>query len=76
MSDFRLPTAKEMDSLVDPRVPEPGPTIDAIAFPDTPVDANFWTSTLNGANAWTTDFRDGTTLGPYQSDHARVRCVR
>ena len=33
---WRLPTVKELSTLVDYSVPPPGPTIDAAAFPNTP----------------------------------------
>jgi len=43
-SGWRLPTYKELQTLVDPRVATPGPTIDQAAFPSTPA-AYFWVST-------------------------------
>jgi hypothetical protein len=53
-------------------------TIDAYAFPDTPVDAAYWTSTPAGANAhWTVDFRTGVTAKVSEpSTGAYVRCVK
>jgi hypothetical protein len=41
---WRLPTKLELESLVDPRIAPPGPTIDRTVFPDTNGD-RFWTST-------------------------------
>jgi hypothetical protein len=65
----RLPTLKELLSLVDEDVHEEYEgtkrvlkAIDQRAFPDTPVNVPYWTSTKEGAdNAWTVNFADGTT---------------
>ena len=40
---FRLPTERELSSIVDFTVAPPGPTIDGTAFPNTPAEA-FWTT--------------------------------
>jgi len=77
--DFRLPTAKEMDSLVDFAVPPMGPTIDGAAFPNTPTDPTtdkFWSSTTYEGHAWCTYFYDGSSLAYDLTDYGRVRCVR
>ena len=63
-ADWRLPTAKELESLVDYGVLFPGPMIDAAWFPYTPGDA-FWSSSpyVGYANsAWYVNFSDGFVL--------------
>jgi hypothetical protein len=77
-SDWRLPTAIELISLVDFTKASPGPTIDGIAFPGTPADW-FWTATpLVGVPtaAWSVTFDTGDTSYNTISDTWRVRCVR
>ena len=75
---FRVPTLKELESLIDLTVTLP--SIDQKAFPSTPADW-FWTSSPFGGWssiwAWNVSSSDG-----YSNDHAvmldfyRVRCVR
>lgn len=78
----RLPTLKELLSLVDEDVHEEYEgtqrvlkAIDQRAFPNTPVDAPYWTSTEEGTSAWTVDFRTGETQLALKTDTRRVRCV-
>jgi len=74
--DWRLPSMKETQTLVDERRLQP--SIDIFAFPDTPAEW-FWSSTpiaTHPDQAWCTSYTDG-----YASIHAgaelhRVRCVR
>jgi hypothetical protein len=76
-SGFRLPTVKELASLVDLTVTS-GPMIDQTAFPDTPTFL-FWTSTrLAGApeNVWCINFSSGYWNFDLTIPHFRVRCVR
>jgi hypothetical protein len=78
---WRLPTRIELFSLLDFTKGEPGPTLDAAAFPDTPNEP-FWSSTpiASGCDsACVVDFRTGRTH--YASVDAsgsvlRVRCVQ
>ena len=42
--DWRLPTIKELSTLVDSSIPYPGPTINTSYFPDT-VASSYWSST-------------------------------
>jgi|WetSurMetagenome_2_1015567.scaffolds.fasta_scaffold467170_2 hypothetical protein len=76
-SGFRLPTVKELASLVDLTVTS-GPTINQAAFPGTPAES-FWTSTrYDGVvpNPYFVRFGDGSfTTGDVRYDY-RVRCVR
>lgn len=77
-TDWRLPTAIELVSLVDFTVKTPGPTIDVIAFPNTPGDW-FWSATpLAGSpsSAWVVTFYSGDTNSNVGTDPFRVRCVR
>jgi hypothetical protein len=80
-----VPTVKDLLTIVDeePHQEYEGRSIvtkmiDAYAFPDTPVDAAYWTSTPAGANAhWTVDFRTGVTAKVSEpSTGAYVRCVK
>ncbi|HEY3451067.1 MAG TPA: DUF1566 domain-containing protein [Myxococcales bacterium] len=67
-SGWRLPTKHELETLVDIRVAAPGPTIDPVAFPNTP-GKPFWTST----KSMTVNFGIGSTL--YEAP-CHIRCVR
>lgn len=67
---WRLPAIAELQSIMD--VTRARPSIDAVAFPNTP-GVPFWSASTGG---WTLDFGYGMT-GPYASTSAqRVRCVR
>jgi uncharacterized protein DUF1566 len=74
--DWRLPTLKELQTLVDDRRLQP--SIDIVAFPDCPAEW-FWSSTpiqFPPSESWATSYTDG-----YASIHANdelqlVRCVR
>ena len=75
---WRLPTVKELQSLVDIRAVNPA--IDTTAFPSTPVDY-FWSSSphvLDAGRVWAVSFNDGSAPnGGYNpAASARVRCVR
>jgi hypothetical protein len=79
-SGLRLPTGKELRSIVDFTVGPPGPTIDQTAFPGTPAE-RFWTSSpyvgaSAYASAWVVLFSDGTSNYQDKSNSYRVRCVR
>jgi hypothetical protein len=76
-SGFRLPTVKELRSLVDHTVTS-GPTIDQVAFAGTPASA-FWTSSRyvsSSSNVWGVHFGDGTSTDLGAGDLHWVRCVR
>jgi hypothetical protein len=76
-SGWRLPSKKELETLVDFGVAKPGPTVDSTAFPGAPAQA-FWTSTSlawSADYAWTVDFGYGGSLGYVTTDTDRVRCV-
>jgi hypothetical protein len=76
---WRLPTRIELTSLIDFTVvipPQTNSTIDATAFPGTPL-APFWTSSAAVGNPgffWDVDFSNAGT--GFSSGMARARCVR
>jgi Protein of unknown function (DUF1566) len=77
-SDWRLPTADELQTLVDYSVAYPGPTIDSTWFPNTVGDV-YWTSSPYVGNsnvAWFVVFYDGYVNGYNRSDYDYVRLVR
>lgn len=70
---WRLPTLKELQTLVDPA--HLAPAVDTQAFPDTPND-RFWTATITGGdNRSYVDFLTGAT-GPADLGQGLVRCVQ
>ena len=77
-ADWRLPTAKELASLVDYGLAFPGPTIDAAWFPNTVGDA-FWSSSpdVGGAySAWGVGFYNGYVYDGGRYYSLPVRLVR
>jgi hypothetical protein len=74
---WRLPTMREILTIVDLSVAPPGPTIDTAAFPGTPGDF-FWSSTpysgLPGS-AWSAHFYYGFAYGNTMTDMSYARCV-
>jgi len=75
-SDWRLPTVKELSSIVDFTVA--GPAINQTAFPSTPAD-RFWTSSPyagSSGNAWNVSFLLGDSSSYDVGNDYRVRCVR
>jgi len=83
VSGWRVPTKKELETLVDRRAQLTSPTIDTTAFPSTP-SAYFWTSTpYSGAVgdagpetfAWVVGFAAGDSDYGNTSTAYNVRCV-
>lgn len=75
-SGFRVPTMKELQTLVDDRHFEPA--IDVEAFPDAPSES-FWSSSAwSGTTelAWYVRFDSGGALYDVARESMRVRCVR
>lgn len=76
---WRLPTIKELQSIVDDRVPNPGPTIDPI-FMNTMTNRSYWSSTPGRAHdpmfAFSLAFGDGSTSVDPVSAMGTARCVR
>jgi hypothetical protein len=78
LSGWRLPTYKELSSIVDFTVASPGPAINQTAFPNTPADY-FWTSSPYAGSAgmaWDVNFKLGVSSYYGLGSDLRVRCVR
>ena len=77
-TDWRLPTIKELTTLVDSNIPYPGPTINTVYFPDT-VASYYWSSTTDAdysSYAWYVYFSYGG-IGSYSKSYLYyVRAVR
>ncbi len=83
---WRLPSRKELHSIVDYSIPSPGPAIVQTVFPNTPPSSFYWTSTTVALNsglplAWHvffggTGFSISFTLKEESSSPIYVRCVR
>ena len=77
-SDWRLPTIKELSSLVNSGIPYPGPTIDTTWLPRT-VSFNYWSSTTDVyhvSTAWHVYFSSGYLNALYKSYSIYVRAGR
>ena len=78
-SDWRLPTIKELSTIVDSSIPYPGPTINTDYFPNT-VSSDYWSSTTYASNpsyAWFVYFYGGgMDSRSKSSSYCYVRAVR
>jgi hypothetical protein len=77
-SDWRMPTVKELQSIVDYSSAYPGPTINTTYFPNT-VASYYWSSTPLASStsyAWYVDFYYGNVNYYVKSDFNYVRAVR
>jgi len=77
-NDWRLPTRKELLTLVDLKAPYPRPTIDIDAFPNT-ANSYHWTGTeydFDPKMAWFVYFGSGYDYYEYKSFASHVRLVR
>jgi uncharacterized protein DUF1566 len=77
---WRLPTAQELASLLDPSVPRPGPTLPD-GHPFTNVQqSDYWSATQQQhdftANAWSVSFFDGFVIIIPKPVFLFVWCVR
>ncbi len=71
---WRLPSVKELATLVDEnRLGQGLPAVDLAAFPSTVAGA-YWSSTRSGSQLWSVSFQDG--LMSYTTTSAFARCVR
>lgn len=83
-SDWRLPTAEELSSILDISVPPPGPTIDIAWFPNTMHDSNnaydyYWTDSpysYDNGDSWAISFGDGDIYFGSWTGAIHVRLVR
>lgn len=80
-SDWHLPTADELQSIVDYGIAFPGPTIDGTWFPETQgnLSSGYWTSTLAtgiSSFAWYVDFYSGSVMNYARGTNLYVRLVR
>lgn len=74
---WRLPTMKELQTLVDASVSAP-PAIDVTYFPNAP-SSGFWSATPSTADStavWVLLFSDGSEGQAPRSGKFQVRCVR
>jgi hypothetical protein len=77
-SDWRIPSVKELASIVNHSLLYPGPTIDSGYFPNTQ-GWYYWSSTTDvssAANAWGVSFIDGYDGSNVKSSSGYVRAVR
>jgi len=77
-NDWRLPTIKELSTLVNSNIPHPGPTIDTTYFPNT-VSSGYWSSTTYVSYtliAWLVYFDYGYVGANYKNLNDYVRAVR
>jgi hypothetical protein len=76
---YRLPTAKELLTIIDFSKTSPAIDTSAVGFPNTPSEP-FWTATpLHGSpptSAWFVDFSNGYAGNVDMTQPSRVRCVR
>lgn len=77
-TDWRLPTADELESIVDYSKSYPGPTINITWFPNS-ADTGYWTSSPQAgrtAGAWLVYFGSAGEGPGLRTDSAAVRLVR
>ena len=76
--DWRLPTQTELSTLNDPRIANPGPTLDTRFFPETQA-AQYWTGVAYGshyAGAWAWSFDFGYDRVDWKKNPKYLRLVR
>ena len=77
LRDWRLPHREELRSLVDYRIPYPGPTIDTQAFPNA-IAQFYWSADTNASDpseAWGIGFAFGFDYAYFKSNRVPVRLV-
>jgi len=77
---WRVPSIKELATLVDYSIASPGPMIDSVAFPGTYTDHMYWTSSQSSRDpgaAGGLDFSTGSARSQLiATTPGHVRCVR
>ena len=77
-TDWYLPTVRELSTLVDSSIPQPGPTINTTYFPNT-VASIYWSSTTDAGStdyAWLVLFNGGYVNNSLKASGSYVRAVR
>jgi len=76
--DWRMPTIKELASIANYSIPDPGPTINAAYFPNTKADgyASSDTNAQNTSKEWGMSFGNGESFTCFKSSFVYVRAVR
>jgi len=77
-TDWRLPTEKELGSLIDYSIANPGPMIRTAYFPSAK-KTYYWSATTSAADpnkAWNILFSDGPENYADKGSYYNVRCVR
>ena len=77
-ADWRMPTIKELSSLVNSSIADPGPAIDTARFSHT-MSSGYWSSTTIAGNtyyAWLVSFNGGYVNNYNKSNSYYVRAVR
>ncbi len=78
-TDWRLPSKKELMSIVDYSIPHPGPTIATGYFKNTKTASDYWSSTTFSEvslGAGSLDFEGGYINEGLKTNMDYVRCVR
>ena len=78
-TDWRLPSRRELQSLIDYSKPYPGPVIADAFVSTTQPNGWYWTGTDSPADTtdvWGVYFGDGLVGAHYKSYMSDVRCVR
>lgn len=76
--DWRVPSKEELGSLVDPRIKQPGPTVDTVYFPNTVAD-EYWSSSTyvyHAPTAWAWTLEHGLDRVDLKAEPKHIKLVR